>query len=90
MKIERQSFDFHGVAAGLRRGGSGGAHVDLARHRGGDERGAEFLEAVDGVADLGDEGVDPRRLAVEEGGDGALAQAPAERRRASCARLIVD
>jgi hypothetical protein len=30
-----------------------GAHVDLARHRGGDEGGAEFLEVVDGLADLG-------------------------------------
>jgi|PlaIllAssembly_1097288.scaffolds.fasta_scaffold05914_3 hypothetical protein len=45
--------------------------VDLACHRGGDERNAEFLEALDGVADHGDEGVDPRRLPDEEGGNGA-------------------
>ena len=28
------------------------AHVDLAGHRGGDQRGAKFLEAVDGLADF--------------------------------------
>lgn len=47
-------------------------NVDLAGHRGGDEGGAEFLEAIDRVADLGDEGVDARGFAVEERGDGAL------------------
>src|SRR3990172_9900891 len=46
--------------------------INLARHRGGDERGAQLLKALDGLADLGDEGVDPRCLPVEEGGDGAL------------------
>ena len=34
------------------------AHIVLARHRGGDEGRAELSQASDGVADLGEEGVD--------------------------------
>ena len=40
--------------------------------RGGDEGGAELLEALDGVPDLGDERVDARRLPVEEYCNGLL------------------
>jgi hypothetical protein len=46
-------------------------HIDLPRHRRGDEGGTEFLEADDGLADLGDEGVDSSSLTVEERGDRA-------------------
>ena len=42
-KIENSKSDFHGVE-------SGGADVDLARYGGGDEGGAEFLEAISGWA----------------------------------------
>ena len=35
--------------------GADGAHVDLTRHRGGDERGPQLLETIDCVADPLDE-----------------------------------
>ena len=43
--------------------------VDLASDRRRDQRGAELLKKVDGLADLGDERVDFRRLVVEESGN---------------------
>jgi hypothetical protein len=44
---------------------TGGAHVDLAGHRSGDEGDAEFFEAVDGVAGFGDEGEMSLSFSVE-------------------------
>src|ERR1700674_3667378 len=40
-------------------------HVDLAGHRGGDEGGAQLLEAVDDFTDLRNQCIDPRRFSVE-------------------------
>jgi hypothetical protein len=51
---------------------SGGAYVDLARYRGGDERGPQFLEAVDCLADAVDEPVDSFVLVHAEGRNLAL------------------
>ena len=47
-------------------------HVDLAGDGSGDQGGAEFLEVVDGLTDLGDEVVDSRCLAIEHRRDGVL------------------
>ena len=47
-------------------------HVDLAGDGGEDEDGAVFLQSVDGLLNLGDEGVKLCRFAIEERGDGSL------------------
>src|SRR6185437_12623902 len=47
-------------------------HVDLAGHRSGDEGHAEFLEAVNGGSDVGDEGVDAGSFTVKIQHDGLL------------------
>ena len=48
------------------------AHVDLAGDGGGDQGGAVLVEEVDGLGDLGGQGVDLGCLAVEVVGDGLL------------------
>lgn len=53
------------VSKGCSRDGR--PHVDLACHGRGDQRCTVLLQAVDGGLDLGDQAVDPRRLAVQEG-----------------------
>jgi hypothetical protein len=48
------------------------ADVDLAGYGGGDERYTEFLETLNGLADLGGETIEPGRLSVEGSEDGVL------------------
>ena len=46
--------------------------IDFARHGGGDERGAVFLQAADEQFDFLHQPVDFGRFAVKVGGDGGL------------------
>ena len=48
---------------------SGIAHVDLAGDGGGDQRGAAFLQQVDGALGFGGEGVELGELGIEVGND---------------------
>jgi hypothetical protein len=72
--MEKRTLDRFLEACARRSQGSRGllSHVKFAGHRGRNEGGAELVEAVDGVAALGGKGINPCRLAVEEGSDGAL------------------
>lgn len=51
---------------------SSAAQVDLAGHGGGDKGGAVVAQALDGLFDLGGEGVELGDFAVEVGGDSLL------------------